>query len=180
MSENNKFVKLSTKELREKYDKPFERIRHMSNGQIAIRVLAMFTFMAIVSSGIYLVLQGVPITGLPSKGKIVQAEISSPRLTEETVVVTDEEYIEYARNIVSYVNKSLFKEIEGEEGEPIVTIKFTDNKGEVTEVAANDTVLFYNGETHRMAKDGMFVAIAEGLFFPDYVNWDDYQKYMPQ
>ena len=83
---------------------------------------------------------GMPIGGVPFKSSIVQVEVSSPRLTEESVVVTDEEYIEYSRNIVSYLNKSLFKDIEGEAGEPIVTIKYTDKKGNVTEVAAKDVI----------------------------------------
>ena len=178
MSENVQFQKLSTKELRAKYKRPFERIKHMSNGQIAIRVFAMFMFMATVSVGIYLVLFGMPILGVPSHNKIVKAEISSPRLTEEAVVVTDDEYIEYARNIVSYLNKSLFFEIEGEPGEPIVTIKYTDKKGNVTEVAANDTVLFYEGETYPLAQKKMFVAVAEGVFLPEYVDWDTMQEYM--
>ena len=84
--------------------------------------------------------------------------------------LTDEEYIEYSRNIVSYLNKSLFKDIEGEAGEPIVTIKYTDKKGNVTELAANETVLFYEGEAYRIQQDGMFVTIAEGLFFPELAD----------
>lgn len=179
MSEQVKFQKLTRKELKEKYKTPFERIKHMSNGQIAIRVFAMFMFMATVTTGIYLVLFGMPIFGIPSDNKIVEAEISSPRLTEQTVVVTDDEYIEYARNIVSYLNKSLFYEIEGDVGEPIVTIKYTDQKGNVSEVAANETVLFYQGETYPLAQKKMFVAVAEGVFFPDYVDWDTMQEFMP-
>ena len=108
---DNKFVKMSSKELREKYDKPLERIRHMSNMQVLVRVLAMGAFMVAVSATIYTTLFGMPIMGVPSKSSIVQVEVSSPRLTDESVIVTDEEYIEYARNIVSYVNKSLFKDI---------------------------------------------------------------------
>ena len=59
MSENNKFVKHSAKELREMYDRPMERIRHMSNGQILFRVFLMFAFMASVSAGIYILLNGL-------------------------------------------------------------------------------------------------------------------------
>ena len=174
---DNKFVKMSTKELREKYDKPLERIKHMSNMQILVRVLAMGAFMVAVSAAIYTTMFGMPIMGVPFKSSIVQVEVSSPRLTDESVIVTDEEYIEYARNIVSYVNKSLFKDIEGEPGEPIVTIKYTDKKGNVTEIGANETVLFYEGETHRIQQDDMFVVIAEGLFFPELA---DVSKLVPQ
>ena len=120
----------------------------------------------------------MPIFGVPSHNRIVEAEISSPRLTENTVTVTDDEYIEYARNIVSYLNKSLFYEIEGDVGEPIVTIKYTDKKGNVTEVAANETVLFYEGETYPLAQKRIFVAVAEGVFFPDYVEWETIQEFI--
>lgn len=167
---DNKFVKMSAKELKEKYEKPIERIKHMSNGQILVRTMIMFAFMITVSLGLYVVIYGTPIMGLPGKGAIVQAEISSPRLTEESVVVTDKEYIEYSRNIVSYLNKSLFKEIEGEPGEPIVTIKYTTKKGEVYEIGANETVLFYEGETFPLQQLNMFVTIAEGLFFPELAD----------
>ncbi|MBE6877584.1 MAG: hypothetical protein E7488_00205 [Ruminococcaceae bacterium] len=167
---DNKFVKMSAKELKEKYEKPIDRIKHMSNSQIVVRTLAMFAIMIIISYGLYIVIYGTPIMGLPGKRAIVQAEISSPRLTEETVVVTDKEYIEYSRNIVSYLNKSLFKEIEGEPSEPIVTIKYTTKKGEVYEIAANETVLFYEGETYPLQQLNMFVTIAEGMFFPELAD----------
>ena len=178
MSEKVQFQKLSSKELKEKYKKPMERIRHMSNGQVAIRVFAMFVFMASVSFAIYVVLMGMPILGVPSHSRIAEVEISSPRLTENTVTVTDEEYIEYSRNIVSYLNKSLFAEIEGDAGEPIVTIRYTDKKGNVTEVAANENVLFYKGKTYPLAQKELFVVVAEGLFFPEYVDWEAMQQYV--
>ena len=170
MSENNKFVKHSAKELREMYDRPMERIRHMSNGQILFRVFLMFAFMASVSAGIYILLNGFPLVGIPGNNKIVKAEIMAPRLTEEVVVVTDEEYLEYSRNIVSYLGTAT-REIEGEIGEPYVTIRYTDKKGNTYEVAANENVLFYNGETKRLKKTAMFVVIAEGLFFPELTQY---------
>ena len=175
---NNGFVKLSTKELRAKYDKPIDRIKHMSNGQIVIRVIAMFLALAITSAGLYVVLRGVPLMGVPSKTQIVRAEIFSPRLTTEAVVIEDEENIEYARNIVTYLNKSLFREIEGEAGEPIVTIKFTDKNGNEFVVAGNESVGFYNGEVYPLARLNVFVGVAEGLFFPDLVDWEALQGLM--
>ena len=168
--ENDKFVKKSAKELKKEYEKPIDRIKHMSNGQIVIRSLLMFTAMAIASIGLYLMLEGFPVSGIPGKGKITQAEIIAPRLTEETVIVTDKEYIEYARNIVSYLGTAT-RDIEGEIGEPFVIIKYTDKKGEVYEIGANENVLFYNGETKRLKKQGMFVVIAEGLFFPELTQY---------
>lgn len=170
MSEKKEFEKLSSKELKEKYEKPIDRIKHMSNGQIVIRSVLMFTVMAVVSVGLYLMLEGFPVFGIPGKGKLVKAEIMAPRLTEETVVVTDKDYLEYARNIVSYLGTAT-REIEGEAGEPYVTIRYTDKKGNTYEVAANENVLFYNGETARLKKPGMFVVIAEGLFFPELTQY---------
>ena len=170
MAEKQKFQKLSSKELKEKYDRPYDRILHMSNGQVAIRVLAMFLFMASVSALIYVVMHGFPVMGIPGHKKLEKAEIMAPRLTEEVVVVTDEEYLEYARNIVSYLGTAT-REIEGEIGEPFVTIRYTDKNGETYEVAANENVLFYNGETKRLKKQGMFVVIAEGLFFPELTQY---------
>lgn len=170
MSENKEFEKLSAKELKEKYEKPIDRIKHMSNGQIAIRSILMFTVMAVVSVGLYFMLEGFPVSGIPGKGRLVKAEIMAPRLTEEVVVVTDKDYLEYARNIVSYLGTAT-REIEGEIGEPYVTIRYTDKKGNTYEVAANENVLFYNGETKRLKKPGMFVVIAEGLFFPELTQY---------
>ena len=42
MSEKKEFEKLSSKELKEKYEKPIDRIKHMSNGQIVIRTFLLF------------------------------------------------------------------------------------------------------------------------------------------
>ena len=44
-------------------------------------------------------------------------------------MATDEEYLEYSRNIVSYLGTAT-REIEGEIGEPYVTIRYTDKKGD--------------------------------------------------
>ena len=170
MSEKKEFEKLSKKELKEKYEKPIDRIKHMSNGQIVVRTFLLFAIMSIVSVGLYLVLEGIPVAGIPGKNKLVKAEIMAPRLTEEVVVVTDKEFLEYSRNIVSYLGTAT-REIEGEIGEPFVTIRYTDKKGNTYEVAANENVLFYEGETKRLKKTGMFVVIAEGLFFPELTQY---------
>ena len=167
---DKKFVKMSAKELREKYDKPLDRIKHMSNGQVAARTLLVFAVMVTISFALYLVIYGFPIFGIPGERAISQVEISSPRLTEEVTVVTDEEYIEYSINIVSYLNKSMFKEYDVEQGEPIVTVKYVTKKGETVEIAANDYYAFYNGEVFPLQRPEMFVAIAEGIFFPDLAD----------
>lgn len=161
---------MTSKELKEKYDKPIDRIRHMSNMQILVRCLLFFFVLSALSAVVYVVMNGVPIFGIPGKNSITQAEISAPRLTEESVVVTDKEYVEYARNIVSYLGTD-FGEYEGDPGEPYVYIKYTDKKGKIYEIAANETAVFYNGEVKPLKRDGMFVVIAEGLFFPELTQY---------
>lgn len=165
---------MTRQELKEKYEKPIDRIKHMSNMQILIRTLLMFAFLATVSIVLYVVLNGVPLGGIPGKNKIVQAEISAPRLTEETVVVTDPEYVEYARNIVSYLGTEFNGEAPADAGEPFVTIKYTTKKGEVYEVSANEEYVFFNGEVKPIKKDKMFVVIAEGLYFPELTQYTSF------
>ena len=53
---DNQFVKMSSKELKEKYKRPIDRIKHMSNMQILVRVIAMAAFMVGVSAVIYVTL----------------------------------------------------------------------------------------------------------------------------
>ena len=170
MSNNETFKKLSRKELKDKYEKPIDRIKHMSNGQIVVRTLLMFLFMSVSSVCLYLMLEGIPVSGIPGKNQIVKVEVAAPRLTDEVVVVTDKEFIEYSRNIVSYLGIAT-RDIEGEPGEPYVIIKYTDKKGQVYEIGANENVLFYNGEMKRLKQQGMFVVVAEGLFFPELTEY---------
>ena len=96
----------------------------------------------------------------------------APRLTEEAVVVTDEEYLEYARNIVSYLGVATASDLDvNEAGEPYVTIRYTDKNGATYEISANEEFLFYKGEVKPLKKKGMFVVIAEGLFFPELTQY---------
>jgi len=165
---------MTSAELKEKYEKPIDRIKHMSNMQILIRTFLMFAFLATVSIAVYLAVNGVPLFGLPGGKSIVKAEISAPRLTEETVVVTEGEFLEYSRNIVSYLGTDIKNDVPLDPGEPYVTIKYTTKKGELAEVAANEKYVFFNGEVKSLKRDNMFVVIAEGLFFPELTQYTSF------
>ncbi len=158
---------MTRKELNEKYDKPIDRIRHMSNGQILIRSLLVFAFLAIVSMAVYLVINGMPVIGVPGKNSIVQAEVILNKQGLQSVVIEDEERIEYARNIVSYLGTKLGSDNTLDAGEPDVTIKYTTKSGKVVEISANEKYLFFNGKVKQLKRESMFVFIAEGIFFPE-------------
>ena len=56
---------MTSKELKEKYDKPIDRIRHMSNLQILARCLLFFFVCLSLSAVVYVVINGVSVVRIP-------------------------------------------------------------------------------------------------------------------
>lgn len=157
---------MTFKELTQTYDRPLERIRHMSNGQIALCTFGMFAFMTLVTLIIYPMSKGMPLFGLPKEKNIVQVEVTNTRREEPVVVTEDADLIFVARDAAhGYLNHRWTKEETVPDEEFFMTVKYTEKDGTVTELSVSDSYLKWNGEFYYLMEPGVFSGWIEAGFY---------------
>lgn len=119
----------------------------------------------ILSVIIEFVWQGIPVFGIPEKEHITQITVTDHELGV-TKTFTDTEHVELARGCVGWLRYQLGKVADGD---PVITIVYTDDMGKTYELSANNTIVFYKGKGHLLKDDGIFVKIVEGIFFLDKI-----------
>ena len=155
---------MTFKELKQTYDKPFERIKHMSNGQIVICTLAFFLALCVITVILYPLTNGTPVIGRPSEKNIERIEVTDTRKSDEVIVTDDENMIFFAHNVVNYLNYTMEKVEECPE-DLFITIKYIEKDGTVTELSASENYLLWKGKYHKLVKPGIFSAYVEGVFY---------------
>lgn len=157
---------MTFKELTQTYDRPFERIRHMSNGQIALCVFGMFAFMTLVTLIIYPMTKGWPLTGLPKEKNIVSVEVTNTRKEEPVAVTEDADLIFVAHNAAQgYLNHRWIAEDTIPEEEFFMTVKYTEKDGTVTELSVSDGYLNWKGEYYYLMQPGVFSGWIDAGFY---------------
>ena len=155
---------MTFKELKQTYDKPFERIKHMSNMQIVICTLAMFLAMGVCTIILYPLTRGMPVLGKPSERNIERIEVIDTRKSDEVIVTDDENMIFFAHNVTVYLNYSMSKLEECPE-DLFITIRYIEKDGTVTELSASENYLLWNGKYHQLMQPGVFASYVEGVFY---------------
>lgn len=156
---------MTFKELNKTYEKPIERIKHMSNKQVALCSIGMFLLLCLCTLIIYPLTNGMPVMGMPKEKNIVQIEVSDTRKSDEVIVTEDPDMIYFARNVVGYLNYS-FEKIEAvPEEELFITIRYIENNGTVTEIKANEEYIYWDGEYRKLMQKNVFVTYVEGVFY---------------
>lgn len=160
---------MTFKELNESFDKPLERIKHMSNKQVALCTVGMFLTLCVLSMVIFPLVKGLPIMGLPKEKDIVKVEITHPARSEETIVTDDADLIFFAHNVVGYLNHS-WDEVTPVPETDFITIKYFEEDGTVTEIKANREHVIWEGKCYRVVEQGMFTGWVEGVFYDKTVS----------
>ena len=155
---------MTFKELKQTYDKPFERVKHMSNGQIVLCTLAMFLAMCLCTLILYPMTKGIPVMGKPSEKNIEKIEVIDTRKSDEVIVTDDENMIFFAHNVTAYLNYSMVKVEECPE-ELFITIRYIEKDGTVTELSASENYLLWDGKYHQLMQQGVFSSYVEGVFY---------------
>ena len=155
---------MTFKELKQTYDKPMDRIKHMSNGQIVLCTFAMFMFMVLATAIIFPLTKGMPFIGMPKEKSVVKIEVTDTRKSDEVIVTEDRDLIYFAHNVTGYLNYS-FAKVESEPEDLFITIKYYEQDGTVTEVSASENYVFWKGEYHKLMQPGVFTYWTEGVFY---------------
>ncbi len=156
---------MTFKELKQTYDKPFDRIKHMSNGQIVLCTLAMFMAMVLCTCIIYPLTKGMPVIGMPKEKNIEYIEVTDTRKSDEVIVTDDETMVFFAHNVVNYLNYSFAKVETMPEEELFITIKYVEKDGTETVISANEDYVYWQDAYHKLLQNGVFTSYVEGVFY---------------
>lgn len=122
-----------------------------------LSILAAVVFISIL-------MNGVGLFDLPKQKDVEKVEISYTALSEESKIFDDERNIELAVSLANFLKYVPFKTADSEE-KPLITITYYLKDGKKKEVSANNDIVWYNGKTHLLKDDEIFINLTEGIFF---------------
>ncbi len=131
--------------------------------ELIFRIIAPFVFLIIGTCIIFPFAKGLPVTGIPKPENIVKAEIYDTR-EEKTVTVTSRKEIDLAVNMKNFLLCEIGSSYNSNEKGDIV-IRYFDADGTVWEISATETTLYWNGKARQLKNKGIFVNVAEEIFF---------------
>ena len=129
-----------------------------------LRFLIELAVITVLLVGGSIVINGMPLFGVPAVDDIQSVEISYPG-ADSGIETSSREDVELAQNLTSFLYYAPFALVDSEE-EPAITITYFLRGGVQKTVAASGTTVWWNGKAHRLKHPGQFVKMAEGVFSP--------------
>lgn len=129
-----------------------------------LRFLIELAVITVLLVGGSIVINGMPLFGVPDVDDIQSVQISYPA-ADSGIETSSREDVELAQNLTSFLYYAPFALVDSEE-EPAITITYSLRGGVQKTVAASDTTVWWNGKAHRLKHPGQFVKMAEGVFSP--------------
>ena len=130
-----------------------------------LRFLIELAVITVLLVGGSIVINGMPLFGVPDVDDIQSVQISYPGAAHSGIETSSREDAELAQNLTSFLYYAPFALVDSEE-EPAITITYFLGDGVQKTVAASDTTVWWNGKAHRLKHPGQFVKMAEGVFSP--------------
>ena len=129
-----------------------------------LRFLIQLAVITVLLVGGSIVINGMPLFGVPALDDIQSVQISYPA-ADSGIETSSREDVELAQNLTSFLYYAPFAPVDSEE-EPAITITYFLRGGVQKTVAASDTTVWWNRKSHRLKHPGQFVKMAEGVFSP--------------
>lgn len=129
-----------------------------------LRFLIQLAVITVLLVGGSIVINGMPLFGVPDVDDIQSVQISYPG-ADSGIETSSREDVELAQNLTSFLYYAPFALVDSEE-EPAITITYSLRDGAQKTVAASDTTVWWNGKAHRLKHPGQFAKMAEGVFSP--------------
>lgn len=130
-----------------------------------LRFLIELAVITVLLVGGSIVINGMPLFGVPDVDDIQSVQISYPGAADSGIETSSREDVELAQNLTSFLYYAPFAPVDSEK-EPAITITYFLRGGVQKTVAASGTTVWWNGKAHRLKHPGQFVKMAEGVFFP--------------
>lgn len=140
-----------------KYMKPWKRV---------VLVIISALLAAGIAAGIYILTQGLPLSGTPKPGNVESITVRHGELEGEKTDYTDSENIEQACKLLNYLNYVPFAGASEADG-PDILITYHLKDGTRLVAAANKETVWWRGKSYPIKKQEMFLNLAHGVFHLD-------------
>lgn len=125
-----------------------------------------FVCIALALVIVSILMQGMPLFGVPKLSTVETVTITYPTLTSEAKEISDPELIRHACQLFGFLRYRPFAKAD-ETDSPILTMDFTLTDGNTVTVSASRESVWWNGKTHVLKESELFINLAEGIFFSD-------------
>lgn len=133
-----------------------------------IRLLLEIAVCTALILAVRIAVDGMYLLGLPDLDELQSVSIAYPSVTDEVKEVSSEEDMELALKLTGFLKYDLLKKADPSEG-PLITITYHLKDGTDKVVSADRSVVWWNGNTHPIKDEEMFVNLTEGIFFFDEI-----------
>ncbi len=128
-----------------------------------------FVCIALALVIVSILMQGMPLFGVPKPSTVETVTITYPTRTSEAKEISDPELIRHACQLFGFLRYHPFAKV-NESDSPILTMDFTLKNGTTATVSASRESVWWNGKTHALKEQELFINLAEGIFFFDEVT----------
>lgn len=132
--------------------------------KVIVRFLITISINFLLIMGVFILVKGMYLMGVPKIDDVQKVTISYPELTNETKEISDEKQIELAVKLTGFLKYSLFEKAD-DKGSPMITITYFLSNGQSISVSANRDTVWWKGKVHAVKDKDMFINLAEGIFF---------------
>jgi len=131
--------------------------------ELLFRIFGAAAFIFIVSCIIFPFAKGVPVIGLPKAENITKIEITDT-IEQSTAIITDSEEIWNTKQLTGML---MYKINSSEESDNIgyVILKFEDKNGNIFEISATETEVFWKGKSRQLKQENLFLDVIKELYF---------------
>ena len=131
-----------------------------------IRLLIVIVAATALVVGIKILTDGMYLLGIPDLEEVQTVSILYPSVTEEVKEVSSQEDMELSLKLTGFLKYDLFEKADSNE-KPFITIIYHLKDGTDKTISANNTTVWWNGQTYVIKDKEMFVNLTEGIFFSE-------------
>lgn len=134
--------------------------------KLVYRLLLPISVCMIIQIIVFVLMQGIPLWGLPEASDVIRVEITHSILHSQPKVFSEEQDLKNAVNVSKFLNCGLKG---SREEEPLITITYYLRNGKTEILAAGENTVYWKGKARSIYGDNgnMFRSISETLFFID-------------
>ena len=131
-----------------------------------IRLFIVIVAATALVVGIKILTDGMYLLGIPDLEEVQTVSILYPSVTEEVKEVSSQEDMELSLKLTGFLKYDLFEKADSNE-KPFITIIYHLKDGTDKTISANNTTVWWNGQTYVIKDKEMFVNLTEGIFFSE-------------
>lgn len=112
---------------------------------------------------------GIALSGIPNVDDVKKITLVNSKFPDEVKELKEREQLEIVANLSGLLNYSIFDNDDASEEADII-ITYYLNSGKNVAISVNKNSVWLHNKKYSLKKDGIFVDVIEGIFYPDISN----------